>query len=269
MRWNHSSLLLLLFYVYCTALLTPREFVERHAGGVYTVIPILEKRLLQLPLHHHRLLSSVQHLYFDNHSNWLENALEAYPSASLLHDIRVSSPASSSSSSGYLTICMGYYDPQSGSSFKPLISTHFTPREKEALLASWFSDTPLKVCTFEYKRSIPTAKVCSWTTERKFIEELRESSFAETLLCSRSEVSFSLLEGLTSNVLVLDGGTLFTASDTEVLPGSTCHLVLDLCRQIGLPIVRDTPDLRRSSSWSAAFLTSIHDTINNEIVFFD
>lgn len=82
------------------------------------------------------------------------------------------------------------------------------------------------------RRVLPAAKDSAWMTDRQ--QWLRDPAAAEhILLDSRGR----MLEGFTSNLLAVADGVVH-APTTGVLPGVTMALVLRLCGDLGLPVVR-------------------------------
>jgi branched-subunit amino acid aminotransferase/4-amino-4-deoxychorismate lyase len=157
-------------------------------------------------------------------------------------------PAIASTDCGLLTICV-----QQTLQGELLSEALFTPKTAASLTEP--PSTPLLVDLQEYPRPMPSAKYCKWTLDRQPIEAARDARCAETILIRSVEGDVSLLEGLTSNIAVIEDGVLVTACE-GVLRGSMMDLVLRICEEERVPVVRTAPLLSRAAHWSSAFLTS-------------
>jgi len=77
------------------------------------------------------------------------------------------------------------------------------------------------------------------------------------LSCSPSFSPFFLLE-LTqiTNAYVLQGGSLYT-SDEHVLKGSARHQILQVCNDLGVPVVLHGANVKDIDEWEEVFLSSM------------
>lgn len=66
----------------------------------------------------------------------------------------------------------------------------------------------------------------------------------------------NLAEGLGSNIFLVQGGTLLTPREQCVLAGISRETVIDLARQVGVPVVEKDLDLYDAYNADEAFLTS-------------
>ena len=64
-----------------------------------------------------------------------------------------------------------------------------------------------------------------------------------------------VLEGLSSNFFAVVGGAVHTAGE-GVLAGSVRHLILELARREGIPVVLTPPRLADLDSWEGCFISS-------------
>ena len=70
------------------------------------------------------------------------------------------------------------------------------------------------------------------------------------------DVNGNLAEGIGSNIFLVQGGTVFTPREQFVLAGISRQTVLDLAREIGVPVVERDLDLFDAYNAEEAFLTS-------------
>lgn len=103
-------------------------------------------------------------------------------------------------------------------------------------------------------RDNPTVKHADWIVERKQLEENKRPECNEVVL---ADPLGNISEGLSSNFAVLDqDGSLVTAPAHLVLSGTVLELVLRLCKEMRIPVVRETPNVNEHSKWTAAFVMS-------------
>lgn len=102
-------------------------------------------------------------------------------------------------------------------------------------------------------RSQPAVKNTRWVTDRRPLERGRDAGFAETVLSRRG----CLYEGLISNFFVVsEDGTVVTAPDAVVYPGTMRSFVIQACQKLDVPVVFSPPDCRNWSTFRAAFVTN-------------
>jgi branched-subunit amino acid aminotransferase/4-amino-4-deoxychorismate lyase len=236
----------------------PREFVVRNdlnlRNCVYTVAPVMNGRIMDLPYHMKRLEYN-QRLKCDMASLLLPPLVYGLILKAILSVFR----SSSGTRDGLLTICLG----QNNENLEWEADALLFPQSSDFLFHS--ANQKLVVDVQNYQRiGDPRIKACSWPQERKPLEAQRLSQAAETILCKQHQDKRNLLElteGLTSNLFVVENGALVTAPDDQALPGSMARLVVSYANQLNAPIERRCPTLNTvdsgpHSSWSAAFLTS-------------
>lgn len=103
-------------------------------------------------------------------------------------------------------------------------------------------------------RETPRAKDSSWAEQRAPIEAAMSSSTSEALLADKD--GKVLLEGLITNIFVIDAdGTILTAGE-GVLIGHMRALVVHVCVEQGLPLRLECPRLDQMDRWQGAFLCS-------------
>jgi hypothetical protein len=132
---------------------------------------------------------------------------------------------------------------------------------------------PIKVQIVGRPRSNAAAKDSDWVRERIALEAAKPSDVNEILLVDSgggdcSSGGGSILEGTQTNFFaVTPDGTVCTAPDGTVLAGTVRNLVLDVCRQEGIPVRMEAPEVTFSPgtglgssvseiTWSEAFITS-------------
>ena len=232
--------------------MNPRTFVsgfyETHGrAGAYTVVPVLNSRVLDLPFHVERcatsamMLSGLPRLSGGvDRSAGFESALRRKLVAEgLLEGIE----------SGLLTIC-AVVKGEADWEVQTLVTRTPTREEMASPAEAGFVDV-----TRALQRTMPLAKATSWTVDRVAVEKMRLKGAAETLLVAGDDDA--VLEGLVSNFYCVKGGsTLYTAPRGTVLPGSMGNLVEQLAIHLGFNIVEQSPRLQDCHAWDTAFLTS-------------
>jgi len=87
-------------------------------------------------------------------------------------------------------------------------------------------------------------------------ERFKGNGVDEVLLLRQKKASIEVLEGLTSNVFVIDrNGTLRTPQE-HMLPGCARHLVLNQARALGWQVECGPVTLDRSDQWVEVMCTS-------------
>jgi hypothetical protein len=100
----------------------------------------------------------------------------------------------------------------------------------------------------------PTIKSVEWVRIKKEYENKKGEGVNEVLFPLGG-----IREGLTSNFFVIDSqDNIVTAPDDVVLDGSIRKLVVDICKQNGINIKFECPNLQNIQSWKGAFITSKH-----------
>jgi len=104
------------------------------------------------------------------------------------------------------------------------------------------------------ERHNPNIKDTDWVKQRKALELQKAKDVNEVVMLT--EDGF-ITEGTQTNFFVLDnGGTIITASDDQILPGTIRNIVLDICKDKNIPLSLNTPNVKDISNWNAVFLTS-------------
>eukprot|EP00743_Colponemidia_sp_Colp-15_P008516 GILK01009263.1.p1 GENE.GILK01009263.1~~GILK01009263.1.p1 ORF type:complete len:342 (+),score=21.17 GILK01009263.1:90-1028(+) len=111
----------------------------------------------------------------------------------------------------------------------------------------------IDVQVFGSPRDHPSAKLSSWLRQRRPLEEAKLTGVSEVLLASEEG---EITEGLVSNFFVVIDGVVCTAR-VGILPGSTRHVVADLCSLHNIPIRFEAPSLATASSWQEAFISNV------------
>ena len=102
--------------------------------------------------------------------------------------------------------------------------------------------------------AIPGAKLTSYAPNLLASSRARAGGADEALLV---DADGRIREGATSNVMVVDGGTLVTAPASDgILEGVTRGLVLDLAREMGLAVRLESPAVAFAKGASEVILTS-------------
>ena len=248
MLWR-PGLVLSLFAVPLKAV-SPREFVEHYAmtyglWSAYTVVPVQRSCLLDYPFHLQRMAMSLRQLH--------PGGERALPDTRQL-DAAVSGAICGlrgDNLSGYLTLCAHLT-----AELEPRVNALLTPKDIDLGLGTPTPPHGVTVDTVEYRRERWEAKYAGWTLERRPLEANRRPIAAETVLTEKSpEMRSLLLEGMTSNLFVIENGEVVTAAE-GVLHGSMASLLMRHLREERLPIALRKPSMDDCDKWSAVFLTS-------------
>ncbi|KAI9224710.1 hypothetical protein BC828DRAFT_372749 [Blastocladiella britannica] len=112
-------------------------------------------------------------------------------------------------------------------------------------------------------RALAGAKDSQWVHDRAALASvLATGGYNEVLLASPAEAPARVYEGLSSNAFALvstdSGVELHTAPLEDVLTGTILKIVLDVAREMQLPVVFAHPDasVEGCKRWVAAFVTS-------------
>lgn len=277
-----------------TETMKPRDFVISRdcafKNCVYTVIPVINDRILDLPFHLQRLEQSFPYI----------GTKERYEIRDLVADSCLKQFQNDDISNGLLTICLGLKGltdeteiSDNKNSDRKNKSRRYQDKisrindsdmfESDSLLYPMSADflslnlSKLIVDIKEYTRRNPKMKASSWPLERVPLEirgtpaietiMYRKSKRLDTVLGSndsstdkssidRSEIYFT--EGLTSNFFVCQNDHLITAPEEVTLTGSMARLVAATAESLGIKIERKMPEFSFSepSSWNGAFITS-------------
>eukprot|EP00742_Colponemidia_sp_Colp-10_P004722 GILJ01005036.1.p1 GENE.GILJ01005036.1~~GILJ01005036.1.p1 ORF type:complete len:337 (-),score=37.50 GILJ01005036.1:1076-1981(-) len=111
----------------------------------------------------------------------------------------------------------------------------------------------IELQVFGSPRDNPSAKLSSWLRQRRPLEESKLTGVSEVLLANEEG---EITEGLVSNFFVVMDGVVCTAG-VGMLPGSTRHVVVDLCASHNLPIRFEAPSLATASCWQEAFISNV------------
>ena len=219
-----------------------RSFVNERAlasrCGSYTVMPIVDKKCLDLPFHIKRLQDSFL---------TLSGGILIDNDVVVSNTINEVNKQLSEENTGYilLTLTESLSGPIKYDSYFAL-----TPKFE------WFSssetndnNSSFDVQFLPYKRKNPMCKDIFWPQERIVLESNILSPYInEVIMFTNNNTNTSsklLFEGLTSNFFCVNDydNIIYTAPDTEVLPGSMRKLVLAACEQLGIAVIYTCPNL--------------------------
>jgi branched-subunit amino acid aminotransferase/4-amino-4-deoxychorismate lyase len=192
----------------------PRAFVvskdAAYSSCAYTVIPVIDKQLLDLPYHIRRVKQSFALLNGDTDSfKYCDD---------LLAETCLKSVLSSDAKDGLLTICVGLQKSSENDQSNNIDA--FTADslfyEMPSSFLSVSSDT-LIVDLQQYTRGTdPRIKGGSWPTERYPLENKRHKEASETIMYSISQSTSSVIESSVDNVKKLNDVTmLLTEGDLK------------------------------------------------------
>lgn len=107
--------------------------------------------------------------------------------------------------------------------------------------------------TYRGERALPHAKSLNTLVNHMAKTRALRAGEHEGILVDRNGCA---TEGSSSNLFVLQDGTLLTAPADDVLAGVTQQEVLRLAGELGIPVQRQKLPLAGRKSWNEAFLTS-------------
>jgi len=125
------------------------------------------------------------------------------------------------------------------------------------------NEEPIEVCValgddLPNRQPFPHAKLSSWCRTRRPLEErCLSSSVSEVILTEASTSGTVLLEGLTSNLFVIDKDDMLWTANSRVLSGYGRHQVLLCAEKLGL--ATETTKLlllEHLDNWKEVFVTS-------------
>jgi len=111
---------------------------------------------------------------------------------------------------------------------------------------------PVLVAIKAGERRDPQTKSTQWAHERLQYLEGEEGANDVVLMHSDGNVT----EGLSSNFGVVVGKTVYTAPPGEVLAGTMLEHVLMICKELGITVKRECPNIKDFDNWDAAFISS-------------
>jgi len=116
---------------------------------------------------------------------------------------------------------------------------------------------PVRVEIRGSPRDNAAAKDSAWVSERAPLEALMQSATCggpvnELLLATDTG---DLLEGSQTNFYAVIDGAVWTAGE-GILAGTVRNLVLDVCRNHGIPVVLRPPNLSTMDGWEGALISS-------------
>lgn len=116
-------------------------------------------------------------------------------------------------------------------------------------------------------RENPSVKNTSWVTQRRWLEDDRQSRFGETILTAAvpnqqptngNQSTIALYEGLVTNFFVVTNSlAVQTADASVVLSGTMRTAVLTACAKLGIAVKLQPPLLHEWRSFRAAFITNV------------
>jgi branched-chain amino acid aminotransferase len=118
------------------------------------------------------------------------------------------------------------------------------PKEVSIMMAAWewgkyLGDQPLRVCISSYQRHNPKsirveAKVCGhYVNSILATTEAKERGFDEALML---DMKGNVAEGPGANFFLEKDGVLYTPPPGSILPGITRATVLEICRELDIPV---------------------------------
>lgn len=192
--------------------MSPRDFVigkdASLRGCVYTVIPVINYRLLDLPFHLRRLYES--NAIFNRDANYLgQQSLNDVIADSCFQKLTPTTPAN-----GLLTICIGSGNPDDPNCFSEYDESTFRAHSlfyqaQENFLFSTRDDIIVDLQEDPRKRD-PLVKAGCWPLERVPMESRRSRGVTETLMFRYNQLGDAIgSEGITEEKQHISGDISF------------------------------------------------------------
>lgn len=112
--------------------------------------------------------------------------------------------------------------------------------------------------TYEYERDFPQAKTLNMLPSYLAYREARTAGAYDALLINRQG---NITEGTRTNFFTMQGRTIFTPPETEILPGVTRHYVLQVAQRSNFQIVEQNIPAGTLNQYDSCFLTSTSSKI--------
>jgi branched-chain amino acid aminotransferase len=114
------------------------------------------------------------------------------------------------------------------------------------------------------KRENPNSKNTNNVLRKRVQEQLSKSGAYELILMDEGK---KLYEGSRSNLFFIKGKNVYTSHDTDVLEGVSRQKVVDICKYLGINLIKKEIYLNEINQYNAAFLsgTSINTLPINRI----
>jgi branched-subunit amino acid aminotransferase/4-amino-4-deoxychorismate lyase len=112
--------------------------------------------------------------------------------------------------------------------------------------------------TYEYERTLPHAKSLNMLQSYLAYREARESDAYDALLVNRRGC---ITEGTRTNFFCLEGKTIITPNDNDILLGVMRKVALKVATENGFTILRKDIKLRELENYESAFVTSTSSKI--------
>eukprot|EP01038_Epipyxis_sp_PR26KG_P009197 gene9197-12405_t len=235
--------------LYCT--------VTPSIGGVYSVLPVTRKGILDLPFHISRLADSWNQINgYRIEQTAVVNMDEIVEKVKIIKN-------KNDESNGAVALCFGKYEKA---------NEQFTYKYFDLSQPSYLNIIPKKqhfIVDFQmHKRLYPTAKYTSWLIERKPLEMNTHFLSSETIIYhdtyetknennSLFSDSMIITEGLKTNIFFIDNNNnIITSPSSLILSGSMAKIVKAICQLNNINIIEKEIQLSLFDQWKGAFLTS-------------
>ncbi|HWR65593.1 MAG TPA: aminotransferase class IV [Bellilinea sp.] len=113
-------------------------------------------------------------------------------------------------------------------------------------------DRGVAVITADFQREMPSAKLSNFIQNSQTLRERLKEGYEEILMVDDQK---NILEGLTSNFYAVEHGVIQTAG-TDVLPGITRQIVLQIAVEEGFAVELVAPRLDEIVEFTETFITS-------------
>ncbi|MBX2870715.1 MAG: aminotransferase class IV [Saprospiraceae bacterium] len=110
----------------------------------------------------------------------------------------------------------------------------------------------IKMLTYEYRREIPVAKTINYVTGIRIQKWLKENG-ADAVLYYDNDI---IKESDRSNFFLIDQAGKLVTPEADVLPGITRMKVIQVAKELGLPVEERTVQLNEIFEAKEAFITS-------------
>ena len=135
-------------------------------------------------------------------------------------------------------------------------------RESQLLIAAWewgayLGEKLLRLCTSSYRRISPASFVVEAKVSGHYInsimatQEAKDKGFDEALML---DVDGFVAEGPGANVFMEKDGVIYTPQRGSILPGITRATVIEICDDLGIPVVQQKITIDALKKADSAFM---------------
>lgn len=110
----------------------------------------------------------------------------------------------------------------------------------------------VKTILFHGERTNPNAKIINYDFRKTVDLKIKEASAYEAILVDRDG---NITEGSKSNIFMVGGGAVYTASIDDVLPGVTRGVIIEICNKENIQLIEEKIHFNRLSNMEGLFIS--------------